>query len=63
MRRERRKMFAGFLREAGLRENFRLPPHWEGQPPRRPFVRVRIEYGTGHVVETRVRLGLMAGWG
>jgi hypothetical protein len=63
VRRERRKMFAGFLRHAGLRENFRLPPHWEGQPARTPSVRVRIDYGHGHVVETRLRVGLMAGWG
>jgi hypothetical protein len=59
----KRKMLAGFLRHAGLSRRFHLPRHWEGQPPRSPIVRVRIDYGRGAPVETRFRLTLSPGWG
>jgi hypothetical protein len=63
VRHHRRRMFAGFLRGAGLGQTFRLPPSWEGQPARSAVVRVRIDYGRGVVVETRVRVSLSPGWG
>ena len=53
--------FVGYLR--GARANFRLPEHWEGQPPRDGLVRLRIDYGRGRSVETRVRVELSPGWG
>jgi hypothetical protein len=53
--------FVGYLR--GAQANFRLPEHWEGQPPRDGLVRLRIDYGRGRSVETRVRVELSPGWG
>jgi len=61
----RRKDFTGYLRGIGLKRRYHLPVHWEGaaQPPIRPAVRVRIDYGSGPLVETRFRVWLRAGWG
>jgi hypothetical protein len=59
----RNSPYTGFLRDAGLRTRFRLPAHWEGQPPRDLLARVRIDYGRGAPVETRVRVSLSPGWG
>jgi hypothetical protein len=63
VRKHRRRMFAGFLRGAGLLRDFHLPSHWEGQPARSPLVRVLIDHGRGAPVETRLRVTLSPGWG
>jgi hypothetical protein len=64
IRNHRRKDFAGYLRGAGLSRTYHLPERWLGaQPPVHQLVRLRIDYGTGPVVETRLRVWLMAGWG
>jgi hypothetical protein len=60
----RRKDFAGYLPGAGLKRAYHLPVHWLGaKPPVHQVVRVRIDYGRGPLVETRLRVWLMAGWG
>src|SRR4051794_41804286 len=56
VRDHKRKMLAGFLHHAGLRTGFRLPAHWEGQPPRDRLLRARLAYSRarGGATPTRV---------
>lgn len=63
IRNHRRKDFAGYLRGFGLKRRYHLPVHWLGATPVHPAVRLRIDYGQGPLVETRLRVWLMAGWG
>jgi hypothetical protein len=61
----KRKMFAGFVREAGLGGKLGVPPGvlWEGDPIPYVLVRLRIDYGRGAPVLTQARVPLRPGWG
>jgi hypothetical protein len=64
IRNHRRRDFAGYLRGAGLRRTYHLPKYWIGAKPSvHQLVRLRIDYGNGPLVETQLRVWLMAGWG
>jgi hypothetical protein len=64
VRAHKRKMFAGFLREAGLAGKLGVPPGvWEGDPIPYVLVRLRIDYGRGAPVPTQARVPLRPGWG
>jgi hypothetical protein len=56
--------YSGYLRQFGLKRSYHVPVHWLGaRPPVHPAVRLRIDYGRGRIVRTRLRVWLMAGWG
>lgn len=64
----RRKLFAGFLQPAGIvtRLHVRTPGgrFWSGSPAPPPAqVRLRVDYGGGRVLTTRVAVDLSTGWG
>jgi hypothetical protein len=65
VRNHKRKMFAGFLRGAGLGGRLGVPDGvvWEGDPIPYVLVRVRIDYGRGAPVFTQARVPLRPGWG
>jgi hypothetical protein len=61
-----RKMFAGFLQRAGVRERLHVTPsrgeHYWGIEPPFPVVTLRIDYGD-RIVKTTLQVRLMSGWG
>ena len=60
----RKPEFDGYLPHAGLRRVYHVPAHWIGaNPSPHPFVRLQIDSGHAALVETHVRVWLMAGWG
>ena len=63
-----RRMFAGFLRNAGLRGRGALAIRvkngfWEGNPPVSADVRLLITFADGSQRTTKVRVQLSPGWG
>jgi hypothetical protein len=63
-----RTAFDGFLQPAGIVARLRVKPEpgtstWLGSGTPTPFVALRIDYGHGRIVLTRLRLPLSAGWG
>jgi hypothetical protein len=62
-----RRMYAGFLQPAGMRDRLHVRPdaqgYWDGAPTPAPVVTLRIVSADGRAVTTRLRVPLMAGWG